>query len=138
MNAKTILSAVALAAAMISGAAQAAVQPDTSGSSFRVNAQRDIYTDGARISNRDGYTDGARITNRDGYIAARKVDPYLDGARGNDRRTPFYDGANSADSHPDLRLIARLDRTGIAASSARMVDPYLDGAPCHSRSACLV
>ncbi|MCO4889346.1 copper resistance protein CopQ [Cupriavidus sp. WGtm5] len=128
MQAKTILTAITLAAALTAGVAHAAAQPETPGSAFRVNTPRDAYTDGARISNRDGYTDGARITNRDGYIATRKVDPYLDGARGNDRRNPFYDGANAADSHPDLQVVARLDRTGVSASPERQADPYLDGA----------
>ncbi|TXI88892.1 MAG: copper resistance protein CopQ, partial [Cupriavidus sp.] len=48
MNAKTILTAAALAAAFIGGTAQAA------------QGTRDPYTDGARIAARDVFTDGAR------------------------------------------------------------------------------
>ncbi|WP_354681766.1 copper resistance protein CopQ [Cupriavidus necator] len=128
MQAKTILTAITLAAALTVGVAHAATQPETAGNAFRVNTPRDAYTDGARIGNRDGNTDSARITNRDGYIATRKLGPYLDGARGNDRRNPFYDGANAAESHPDLKVVAGLDRTGVSASPARKADPYLDGA----------
>ena len=95
MNAKTILTAAALAAAFVTGAAQAA-QPhgEAYGYTYRVNDQRnaftdgarignrDAYTDGARIGNRDAFTDGARVTNRDGLVAGiGKRDAYTDGAR---------------------------------------------------------
>ncbi|CAG9185666.1 hypothetical protein [Cupriavidus pampae] len=99
MNAKTILTAAALAAAFIGGAAQAAQgsrDPYLDGART-ISEPRSTFTDGARISNRDGYTDGARVG---------KADPYTDGAR----------------------LVAGLDRTGVSAEPARKVDPYTDGA----------
>ncbi|CAG2147899.1 hypothetical protein [Cupriavidus plantarum] len=111
MNAKTILTAAtfAVAAAFASGAAQAQDPVDSThagdryGYNFRVNDARDVYSQGARISNRDGYTDGARITNRDGLVAGldrtgvsaepqRTRDVYTDGAR---TRDVYTDGARA-------------------------------------------
>jgi hypothetical protein len=128
MNAKTILTAAALAAAFVTGAAQAAApHGEVYGYTYRVNDQRSAFTDGARqgkfdafsegarITNRDGFAEGAHISNRDGLSASisnrdglveRTADPYLDGAR----------------------FVAGLDRTGVSASPARKADPYLDGA----------
>jgi hypothetical protein len=104
MNAKTILTAAALAAAFVTGAAQAAPANKTGevyGYSYRVNDARNAFTDGARASGvnepRNPYVDGARVG---------KADPFTDGAR----------------------TVAGLDRTGVSASPARTADPYLDGA----------
>jgi hypothetical protein len=115
MNAKTILTAATLAAAFVTGAAQAA-QPsgEAYGYTYRVNDQRSAFTDGARIGNRDAFTDGARVTNRDGLVASiGKRDVYTDGARITNRdgftdgaRTadPYFDGARSADVYTDGAL----------------------------------
>ncbi|NYI01269.1 hypothetical protein [Cupriavidus plantarum] len=109
MNAKTILTAAALAAAFIGGTAQAA------------QGARDPYLDGARTVSepRSTFTDGARISDRDGFTdGARTADPYLDGARVG-KADPFTDGA---------RIVAGLDRVGVSAEPSRTVDPYKDGA----------
>ncbi|CAG9171535.1 copper resistance protein CopQ [Cupriavidus pampae] len=157
MNAKTILTAAALAAAFIGGAAQAAQgsrDPYLDGART-ISEPRSTYTDGARISNRDGYTDrtfdtftdgarvgkadpftdGARIVaglDRTGVSAepSRKVDPYLDGARDvRDQRSPFYDGARQRDVYSDgARTVAGLDRTGVSAEPSRKFDVFTDGA----------
>lgn len=47
MQAKTILTAITLAAALTAGVAQAAAQPETAANAFRVDTPRDAYTDGA-------------------------------------------------------------------------------------------
>ena len=113
MNAKTILTAAALAAAFIGGAAQAA------------QGSRDPYLDGARTISepRSTFTDGARISNRDGFTdGARTADPYLDGARVG-KADPFTDGARVG-----TQTVAGLDRVGVSAEPSRTVDPYKDGA----------
>ncbi|WP_454766993.1 copper resistance protein CopQ [Cupriavidus campinensis] len=102
MNTKTILSAAALAAAFVTGAAQAAPASNASGQvygySYRVNDQRSAFTDGARVNDqRSPFSDGARVG---------KADPFTDGAR----------------------TVAGLDTKGVSASPARSADPYLDGA----------
>lgn len=74
---KTVLIATALLAlgANIASAA-------TFGNS--ATSQRDVYTDGARVSDkRDPYTDGAK---------AGKVDMYTDGGWAGDTRYPSTDG----------------------------------------------
>jgi len=98
MNAKTIVTAAALAAAFVTGAVQAAPAAQKTGEvygySYRVQDQRsaftdgarqgkfDAFTEGARIGNRDAFTDGARVTNRDGLVASiGNRDAYTDGAR---------------------------------------------------------
>lgn len=144
MNAKTILTAAALAAAFVTGAAQAA-QPrgEAYGYTYRVNdarstftdgariGQRDAFTDGARIGNRDAFTDGARVTNRDGLVTAvGSRDVFTDGARIG-KADPFTDGAKIGKFDPytdGARTVAGLDTKGVSASPARKVDPYLDGA----------
>ncbi|WP_454766227.1 hypothetical protein [Cupriavidus campinensis] len=103
MNAKTILTAAALAAAFVTGAAQAAPSNNKTGEAYgygyRVNDQRSPFADGARAVNepRSAFTDGAR---------AGKFDPYTEGAR----------------------IVAGLDRTGVSAEPSRKFDPYTDGA----------
>jgi len=151
MNAKTILTAAALAAAFVTGAAQAAPATQKAGEvygySYRVNDQRSAYTDGARVGKADPFTDGAKIGKYDPYTdGARtgKFDPYTDGARivaGLDRTgvssepsrkfDPYTDGAKVGKYDPytdGARKVAGLDRTGVSASPARNADPYLDGA----------
>ena len=143
MNAKTILTAAALAAAFVTGAAQAAPAAQKAGEvygySYRVNDQRSAFTDGARQGKFDSFSEGARISNRDGFTEGAHIgnrDAYTDGARISNRdgltasisnrdglveRTidPYLDGA---------RFVAGLDRSGVSASPARKADPYLDGA----------
>ena len=51
----------------------------------RTTGARDVYSDGARVSNRDVFTDGARVSG--------SRDVYSDGARVQDRRDAFSDGA---------------------------------------------
>ncbi|MGY2491375.1 hypothetical protein [Cupriavidus sp. CP313] len=83
MNATTILTAAAIAAAFVMGVAQATPQEagEAYGYTSRVNDQRSSYTDGAHLTNRDVYTDGARISNRDGLTASiGNRDVYTDGA----------------------------------------------------------
>ena len=113
MNAKTILTAAALAAAFVTGAAQAAPAAQKAGEvygySYRVNDQRSAFTDGARVGKTDPYTDGAKVG---------KADPFTDGAKVG-KFDPYTDGA---------RIVAGLDRTGVSSEPARKVDPYLDGA----------
>ena len=70
MNAKTILSAAALAAAFVTGAAQAAPASNQTGEAYgygyRVNDARSPFSDGARAGKFDPYTDGARtVAGRD-------------------------------------------------------------------------
>ena len=145
MNAKTIVTAAALAAAFITGAAQAAPAAQKSGEvygySYRVNDARSTFTDGARqgkfdnfsegarIGNRDAFTDGARVTNRDGLVASiGSRDVYTDGARITNR-DGFTDGARTADPYLDgARFVAGLDRTGVSAEPSRSFDVYTDGA----------
>ncbi|EKZ97030.1 hypothetical protein D769_22099, partial [Cupriavidus sp. HMR-1] len=110
MNAKTILTAAALAAAFVTGAAQAAPAAQKAGEvygySYRVNDQRSAFTDGARVGKTDPYTDGAKVG---------KADPFTDGAKVG-KFDPYTDGA---------RIVAGLDRTGVSSEPARKVDPYL-------------
>ena len=147
MNAKTIVTAAALAAAFITGAAQAAPAAQKSGEvygySYRVNDARSTFTDGARqgkfdnfsegarIGNRDAFTDGARVTNRDGLVASiGSRDVYTDGARVG-KADPFTDGAKAAPFDPysgGARSVAGLDRTGVSAEPSRSFDVYTDGA----------
>ncbi|ABF11054.1 hypothetical protein ACUXAV_002458 [Cupriavidus metallidurans] len=140
MNAKTILTAAALAAAFVTGAAQASTSHgEVYGYTYRVNDQRSAFTDGARQGKFDSFSEGARISNRDGFTEGAHIgnrDAFTDGARISNRdgltasisnrdglveRTidPYLDGA---------RFVAGLDRSGVSASPARKVDPYLDGA----------
>ncbi len=113
MNAKTILSAAALAAAFVTGAVQAAPAAQKAGEvygySYRVQDQRNAFTDGARQGNFDPFTEGARVG---------KADPFTDGAKVG-KADPYTDGA---------RIVAGLDQVGVSASPARKVDPYYDGA----------
>lgn len=113
MNAKTILSAAALAAAFVTGAVQAAPAAQKAGEvygySYRVQDQRSAFTDGARQGNFDPFTEGARVG---------KADPFTDGAKVG-KADPYTDGA---------RIVAGLDQVGVSASPARKVDPYYDGA----------
>ncbi|WP_066740908.1 copper resistance protein CopQ [Cupriavidus sp. D384] len=113
MNAKTIVTAAALAAAFVTGAVQAAPATQKAGEvygySFRVQDQRSAFTDGARQGKFDPFTEGARVG---------KADPFTDGAKVG-KADPFTDGA---------RIVAGLDRVGVSASPARKVDPYYDGA----------
>jgi hypothetical protein len=113
MNAKTILTAAALAAAFVTGAAQAAPAAQKSGEvygySYRVNDQRSAFTDGARQGKFDAFSEGARVG---------KADPYTDGAKVG-KFDPYTDGA---------RIVAGLDRTGVSAEPSRKFDPYTDGA----------
>jgi len=117
--AKSLLTAATLAAAFATGAAQAGTVPaDKYGYNYRV---RDAYTDGARSGKFDPFTEGARTgkfdpftegarastvagLDRSGVSAepARSADPYTDGARGNGKRNPFYDGARSGKADPYL------------------------------------
>nr|WP_315595156.1 copper resistance protein CopQ [uncultured Cupriavidus sp.] len=113
MNAKTLVTAAALAAAFVAGAAQAAPAVQKAGEvygyTYRVNDQRSAFTDGARAGKFDPFTEGARVG---------KADPYTDGAKVG-KADPYTDGA---------RIVAGLDRVGVSASPARKVDPYYDGA----------
>ena len=113
MNAKTILTAAALAAAFVAGAAQATPAAHKTGEiygySYRVQDQRSAFTDGARQGKFDAFSEGARVG---------KADPFTDGAKVG-KADPYTDGA---------RIVAGLDRTGVSASPARKVDPYYDGA----------
>lgn len=113
MNAKTIVSAAALAAAFVTGAVQAAPAVQKAGEvygySFRVQDQRNAFTDGARQGKFDSFSEGARVG---------KADPFTDGAKVG-KVDPYTDGA---------RIVAGLDRVGVSASPARKVDPYYDGA----------
>jgi len=139
MNAKTILTAAALAAAFVTGAAQAAPATQKAGEvygySYRVNEQRSAFTDGARVGKADPYTDGAKVGKYDPYTdgartiagldrtgvssePSRKFDPYLDGAKVG-KYDPYTDGA---------RTVAGLDRTGVSSQPSRSFDPYTDGA----------
>ena len=138
MNAKTILTAAALAAAFIGGAAQAAQgarDPYLDGART-ISEPRSTFTDGARSVNepRSTFTDGARISNRDGYTeGARSFDPFTDGARlvagnVNRPRNSFYDGARQPDVYTDGALVAGLDRVGVSSEPSRQVDPWKDGA----------
>jgi hypothetical protein len=130
MNAKTILTAAALAAAFVTGAAQAA-QPrgEAYGYTYRVNDQRSAFTDGARIGNRDAFTDGARIGNRDAFTDGARVTNRDGLVAGIGKRDAYTDGARTADPYLDgARFVAGLDTKGVSASPARKVDPYLDGA----------
>lgn len=140
MNAKTILTAAALAAAFVTGVAQAATpHGEIYGYTYRVNDQRsaftegarqgkfDSFSEGARISNRDGYSEGAHISNRDGFTEGAHISnrdgltASISNRDGLVERTadPYLDGA---------RFVAGLDRTGVSATPARTADPYLDGA----------
>ena len=59
MNAKTILTAAALAAAFVTGAAQASTSHgEVYGYTYRVNDQRSAFTDGARQGKFDVCTNG--------------------------------------------------------------------------------
>ncbi len=128
--AKSLITAVTLAAAFAAGQAQASGPKDSSfagdryGYEFRTNTNtRSAFTDGARTGKFDPYTDGARIVaglDRIGVSAApaRSVDQFTDGARAG-KFDPYTDGA---------RIVAGLDRTGVSASPARNADPYTDGA----------
>lgn len=112
MNTKTILTAAALAAAFVTGAVQAAPTQqagDVYGYTYRVQDQRNAFTDGARQGQFDTFSEGARVG---------KADPFTDGAKVG-KADPFTDGA---------RIVAGLDQVGVSASPARKVDPYLDGA----------
>ena len=113
MNAKNILTAAALAAAFVTGAAQAAPAAQKSGEvygySYRVNDQRNAFTDGARQGKFDAFSEGARVG---------KADPYTDGAKVG-KFDPYTDGA---------RIVAGMDRTGVSAEPSRKFDPYTDGA----------
>jgi len=143
MNAKTIVTAAALAAAFITGAAQAAPAAQKSGEvygySYRVNDARSTFTDGARqgkfdnfsegarIGNRDAFTDGARVTNRDGLVASiGSRDVYTDGTRiGN--RDAFTDGARVTNRDG---LVASIGSRDVYTDGARVgkADPFTDGA----------
>ncbi|MGO4308238.1 copper resistance protein CopQ, partial [Cupriavidus sp. RAF12] len=96
MNAKTILTAAALAAAFVTGAAQAATG-EAYGYTYRVTDARSTFTDGARVNDaRSTFTDGARV---------------------NDQRSPFTDGARVGKTDPytdGARIVAGLDRTGVS------------------------
>ena len=147
MNVKTIVTAAALAAAFVAGTAQAAPAVQKAGEvygySYRVNDPRSAFTDGARqgkfdsfglvagIGQRDVFTEGARVTNRDGLVAAvGSRDVFTDGARIG-KADPFTDGAKIGKFDPytdGARTVAGLDTKGVSASPARKVDPYLDGA----------
>ena len=113
MTAKNILTAAALAAAFVAGAAHAAPAAQKAGEvygyTYRVNDQRSAFTDGARQGKFDTFSEGARVG---------KADPFTDGAKVG-KADPYTDGA---------RIVAGLDRTGVSASPARKVDPYYDGA----------
>ena len=143
MNAKTIVTAAALAAAFVTGAVQAAPAAQKAGEvygySYRVQDQRNAFTDGARQGKFDAFSEGARqgkfdafsegarVTNRDGLVAGignRSV--YTDGARvtnrdglvaSNGRRDAFTDGARVGkfDPYTDGAKIGKFD-------------PYTDGA----------
>lgn len=110
---KTIFTAAALAAALFAGAAQAAPATqkagDVYGYSFRVQDQRNAFSDGARQGKFDTFSEGARVG---------KADPFTDGAKVG-KTDPYTDGA---------RIVAGLDQVGVSASPARKVDPYYDGA----------
>lgn len=113
MNAKSILTAAALATAFVAGAVQAAPATQKAGEvygySYRVQDQRSAFTDGARQGKVDTFSEGARVGQADPFTDGAKIgtfDPYTDGAR----------------------TVAGLDRVGVSASPARKVDPYLDGA----------
>ena len=113
MNAKTIVTAAALAAAFVTGAVQAAPAVQKAGEvygyTFRVQDQRSAFTDGARQGKFDTFSEGARVG---------KADPFTDGAKVG-KADPYTDGA---------RIVAGLDQVGVSASPARKVDPYYDGA----------
>ena len=140
MNAKTILTAAALAAAFVTGVAQAATpHGEIYGYSYRVNDQRsaftegarqgkfDAFSEGARISNRDGFSEGAHISNRDGFTEGAHISnrdgltASISNRDGLVARTidPYLDGA---------RFVAGLDRSGVSSSPARKADVYTDGA----------
>lgn len=116
MNAKIILSAAALAAAFVTGAAQAAPGKGQTG---------EVYGYGYRVNDaRSPYSDGARDVHR-------PRNPFVDGARVSDERNVFSDGARvgKADPYTDgARIVAGLDRTGVSAPPSRTIDPYTDGA----------
>jgi hypothetical protein len=132
MNAKTLVTAATLAAALIAGYAQAAA-PHLGTASAANAAGPDLFTDGARGDVRDPFTDGAR----------GNVDPYTDGAHiaGMDRRGPssdparqrdtFTDGARGVDPYTDGARIAGMDRRGVSAPPAHAPDqgsdPYTRG-----------
>jgi len=146
MNAKTILTAAALAAAFVTGVAQAATpHGEIYGYSYRVNYQRDAFTEGARqgkfdafsegarISNRDGFSEGAHISNRDGYTEDARIsnrdgltasisnrDGYTEGAHISNR-----DGLTASISNRDGLTASISNRDGLVE---RTIDPYLDGA----------
>ncbi|WP_420996821.1 hypothetical protein ACKI2N_028805 [Cupriavidus sp. 30B13] len=129
--AKSLLTAATLAAAFATGAAQAGTVPaDKYGYNYRVRdaytdgartGKFDSFTEGARAGKADPFTEGARTgkfdvftegahgvtvagLDRSGVSAepARSADPYTDGARGNGKRNPFYDGARSGRADPYL------------------------------------
>ncbi len=117
MNAKTILSAAALAAAFVTGAAQAAPrqQPDRCeayGYGYRVNDARSPYSDGARDVH-------------------RPRNPFVDGARVNDQRSLFSDGARAGKFDPytdGTCTVAGRDRTGVSAEPGRTDDSAVETA----------
>jgi len=158
MNAKTILTAAALAAAFVTGVAQAATpHGEIYGYSYRVNDQRSAFTEGARqgkfdsfnegarISNRDGFSEGAHISNRDGLTARISnrdgLTARISNRDGLTASISNRDGLTASISNRDglvartidpyldgARFVAGLDRSGVSASPARKADPYLDGA----------
>ncbi|GAB7547425.1 hypothetical protein [Cupriavidus sp. 8B] len=99
-SANVAITAAALAAALLAGAAQAATLQDRAlygdryGYNFRVG-KVDPYTDGGRTGKFDSFGEGAR-----------KVDPYTDGGR----------------------TIAGMDRSGVSSDPARNFDVCTDGA----------
>jgi len=136
MNAKTILTAAALAAAFVTGVAQAATpHGEIYGYSYRVNYQRDAFTEGARqgkfdafsegarISNRDGFSEGAHISNRDGYTEDARISN-RDGLTASiSNRDGYTEGAHI--SNRDGLTASISNRDGLVE---RTIDPYLDGA----------
>ncbi|MGO4281021.1 hypothetical protein SAMN05216321_109103 [Cupriavidus sp. OV038] len=116
MNAKTILSAAALAAAFVTGAAQAAPASNQTGEAYgygyRVNDARSPYSDGARDVH-------------------RPRNPFVDGARVNDQRSPFSDGARAGKFDPytdGTHTVAGRDRTGVSAEPGRADDSAVETA----------
>jgi hypothetical protein len=144
MNAKTILTAAALAAAFVTGVAQAATpHGEIYGYSYRVNDQRSAFVDGARQGKFDSYSEGARISNRDGFSEGAHIsnrDGYTDGARISNRdgftaSISNRDGLTASISNRDGLTASISNRDGLTASISnrdglvgRTADPYLDGA----------